>query len=502
MTAITKTNHSLPPNTKLWNLIGISLGVFAMGIEYYIASLALPSIIEEFDSGYVTTQWIVIIYSLVLAVSVLGMSSLGDLYDKKKLYLFGVILFTLSSLLCGFAISINTLILFRGFQAFGAVFLLGLRASIISEIFPKTEWGYAQGIVSGASGVGIAFGPGLGGLILSLGDWRWLFWMNVPIGIIVFIILFLSMPDLEPQNSRGSFDFWGSAILGICLLCLMGSLILLETVGTNYILTLLLLIASLIIFLFFLYWESRQDNPILDLGLFQTLDVSINLLIFLIIYIIFGSMQLILPIFLEIVCYHSPQTVGLTMANLATISIFIAPIVGISSDRFGSRKINIIGLILIMIGAILASTLHIDTTITGFLVKVIWLEIGITIFVPPTVNLIMGSIPPEKSGTVSGLIALSRSLGLSFGTSLFGLLIPLLINIKKQGINTNVLENSFPLDFAKFSSLELSIGIDQIFLLSVLISCFSIVAVTYLWIKKTHGNNEVDLDPENSLNSE
>lgn len=502
MTVTADKNDSVPqilsPVTKRWNLIGISLGVFAMGIEYYVASLALPSIIVEFGSDYVTTQWIVIIYSLVLVVSVLGISSLGDLYDKKKLYLFGVLLFTLGSFLCGFADSIQALIVFRGFQALGAAFLVGLRVSIISVIFPTIEWGYAQGIITGAATLGVALGPGLGGLVLSLGNWRWLFWLNVPVGIIVLMILSLSMPQLPPLKSMGSFDVGGSAIFAICILCLMGSLISLETGGTHYRLMLLLL-ATLLLFIYFLCWESRQDNPILDFSLFQSLDLSLNFLVFLVTYSIFGSAQLIFPIFLELIRNYSPQIVGVTLSSLAILSILIAPIAGIFSDLLGARRINLIGLCLILVGAILASTLQPDTTIFGFLVRVVCLELGIIIFVPPTVTLMMAAMPPERSGTVSGLIALSRSLGLSFGSSLFGLLMPILINIKKDGINRHILDHNFPFDLTTFPKDELSTGIDQMFRLSILIACFSIATTTYLWIKGPSNDNpeaDVEVDVE------
>lgn len=494
-----QSKMSQSKTSQMWRLVGIGLGAFMIGTEFYITSLALPILIEKFHSNYIVAEWTVIIYTLVVSITVLGAARLGDLYDKKKLYLLGIVLFTVGSLLCGFASSVESLIALRALQALGAVFVWGLRTATIAAIFPKTEWGYAQGVVVGLSALGVAVGPGLGGIVLSLGGWRWLFWMNVPIGIVTGAILAFSVPNIVVTEQRKSFDWLGLSLLAIALSCLIFSLTHLQSIASDSGLTVLLATLSFCIFILFLLWESRQESPILDLSLFQVPEFSFNLLNVGLIYIVLGAIQLVLPIFLEVGCHYSPQTVGWILTSIVLVSVISSPITGSLSDRFGGHVINVIGLSLVAAGALLATTLRPEITIAGFLGRLIWLELGIIVYLSPTVNFIMGATPPNKSGTASGLIALSRFLGLVVGTSFFGTLMPVFTAMGTQTLIASSPPNGdlvtanplSPFDLTTAPTIALVTSIDWIFWLLAAIAMTAIISASSLWIKEIHDNQAI-----------
>ncbi|MFM9159117.1 MAG: MFS transporter, partial [Dolichospermum sp.] len=273
-------------------------------------------------------QWIILIYTLFLTVLVLGVARLGDIYSKKLLFLSGLLLFTISSLFCGLAPNIGLLITFRGLQGLGAVFVWALRNAIITEIFPEEDRGRVLGWVTGLASLGLALGPGLGGLLISFGGWRLVFWVNLPIGMIATFIVARYLPSSVSIGVRKNFDVMGLFLMSLALSCFVLGMTRIQELGFGDPLEVILIALSIVFLLCFLLLESSLEEPILDIKMFRFPRFSLNLLLFAMIYAIVGIIQLILPLFLELGLRYSPQKVGLLLTLLPLASVIVAPIAG------------------------------------------------------------------------------------------------------------------------------------------------------------------------------
>ncbi len=188
------------------------MSAFMISAELYIVGAMIPILVQEFNTTLATAEWVILIYTLVMTVLVLSVARLGDIFDKKLLFLSGLVVFTISSVLCGLASNIAFLIAFRGLQGIGAVLMWALRNALIAEIFPEEERGRVLGWVGGIGILGYAVGPGLGGLLISFGSWRLVFWVNLPIGILVSLIVAKYFPSCINSGLRKSFD-----VIGCCV---------------------------------------------------------------------------------------------------------------------------------------------------------------------------------------------------------------------------------------------------------------------------------------------
>ena len=191
------------PTEKWWVMLGIGLGVLMYTIDTSIVSIALPILVKELHTNFAIVQWVGLSYVLVVTSLVLGAARLGDILGKKPLYLGGLIVFTLSSLLCGWAPSIEILIAARALQGFGAVMISALGAAIIVETFPTAERGKALGIIGAVVSMGIALGPSIGGIIIGVSGWRSIFWVNLPIGLLASLVVNKYVPNTRTNTQAG-----------------------------------------------------------------------------------------------------------------------------------------------------------------------------------------------------------------------------------------------------------------------------------------------------------
>jgi EmrB/QacA subfamily drug resistance transporter len=499
--------YTLSQSQKWWATFGIGMSAFMIATEFYIVGAIIPILVKDFHTSFAIAQWIIVIYTLLLTVLVLGVARLGDIYSKKRLFLAGLILFTLSSLFCGLSSNIWILIAFRGLQGLGAVFVWALRNAIITEVFPEEERGSVIGWVTGLASLGLALGPGLGGLLIGFGGWRAVFWINLPIGILASTIVIQSVPFL-PNTSVPNlndvildesiltkitkaildFDILGLALMSLSLSCFVLGMTRIQELGFGDILELSLLGASIIFLICFLVLESSLESPTLDLKMFRMPDFSLNLLLFSMIYAVVGIIQLILPLFLELCLEYPPQKVGFLLTLLPLASVIFAPLAGSIADRFGERIVGLCGLLLLAIGCGTASTLSADSTMVGFCVRGILIELGLIVSVIPISNTVMGKADKDKLGIASGLLALSRSLGITMGMCLLSTLFSVVTLsyaptnnlLNSQLTNTNLL-GSKTLDITKVSTSALVFGIDTTFTAATLITCASIVLASFVW---------------------
>ncbi|WP_460201250.1 DHA2 family efflux MFS transporter permease subunit [Scytonema sp. NUACC21] len=423
---------------KWWVMLGVSLGVLMSTLDVGIINVALPTLVQFFGTSFPKAQWAVLSYQLISSSLVLGATRLGDMWGKKYLYLGGLILFTLSSLLCGIAPSIDWLIGFRALQGLGSLFISGLSLAIVIEAFPSSERGRAVGIIGSVVSLGVALGPSVGGLLLGLSGWRILFFVNIPLGLVASLLVTSVVPPSVPHKEKQRFDLLGALLALITL----GNFALGMTIGQSQGFmsggTLWLLFLSLLGLISFLVVETLVDEPLLELQMFRNDRLSINLLNNWLVFIVITGGLLITPFFLQQVMQYPTYQVGLLMAVSPVVSGSMAPIAGTLSDRFGSRLMCLIGLSVLIGACVAISTLDATMTEKDFVVRYLLFGTGLGLFRAPNDSTVMGAVPRERLGIASGLLSLSRTLGVNVGISVIGAVFATLIANSAPGIDVAV----------------------------------------------------------------
>jgi EmrB/QacA subfamily drug resistance transporter len=411
--------HTIDYSRKWLVMAVIGMGIFLATIDGSIVNIALPTLAKSFNARFETVQWVVLSYMLTLATLMLSIGRLADIVGKKPIYLIGMLVFTLGSLLCGLSQSIFWLIGFRIFQAIGASMMLALGTGILTEAFPPEQRGKAMGTSGAIVSIGIILGPTLGGLLIDLISWHWIFFVNIPIGIIGSIMVFRILPDVKGKLGQ-RFDFFGAATLFISLLCFLLVLTLGQKLGFTH--PTILTLASIcgIFFISFFIAELKTSHPMVDLRLFRNQLFSLSLFTGFLSFVCTGGIVLLMPFYLENVLHYDPRHVGLMLAIVPISAGMVSPLSGMLSDRFGTRPVSMIGLVSMLIGYISLLSLGTGTTILGYLIRFFPIGLGIGIFQSPNNSAIMGAAPREKLGVVSSLLSLTRTLGQTSGIAAIG----------------------------------------------------------------------------------
>jgi EmrB/QacA subfamily drug resistance transporter len=405
---------------KWWALVSIGLGVLMFSVDVSIVYISLPTLVEALHTNFATIQWVSLSYLLSITVLLIGVGRLGDMFGKKSLYLGGLIVFTISSLLCGLAPTVGFLIGFRALQGLGAVFISALGAAIVAEIFADSGRGLALGIIGAISSLGMVLGPTVGGLLIGLGGWRLIFLVNVPIGLITSLMLVWTVPSSVGNETKQRFDALGSLMMAVTLSCFALGMTFGQLKGFSSATALSLLTTSAVGLACFLVVEARILQPMLDLRIFRNLQFSLSLLVGWMMFTVTGGTLFILPFFLELVEHYSTQKVGLLQAVLPIAVGLMEPISGSLSDRLGWRIISLIGLVVMVGGCLAIATFDSELTLLGYIARVALLGLGMGIFLTPNNSAIMGGVPQERLGIASALLSLCRVLGHMVGIPLLG----------------------------------------------------------------------------------
>ncbi|MCJ7622041.1 MAG: MFS transporter [Anaerolineaceae bacterium] len=400
-------------------LTSVGMGIFLGTIDSSIVNIALPTMTRQFQANFATVQWVVLAYLLTITTLMLGVSRLADIKGKKPIYITGFVIFTIGSLLCGLSHTISMLIVSRVLQGIGGTMITSLGMAIITESFPPSERGRALGLTSTIVSLGIVLGPTLGGVIIEHLSWNWIFFVNLPVGIVGIIMVMRFVPDIRPKGKQ-RFDFPGAIILFICLLTFLLALTLGQRLGFTNQTVLFISIICILSLVVFIITELRTQQPMIELRLFRDRFFSINLITRIITFISIAGTLVLMPFYLENMLGYHTQQVGLMMAIVPIAVGIIGPISGTLSDRFGNRLISVIGLATLVIGYVLVSTLSAETSISGYLMRFFPIGLGMGIFQSPNNNAVMGSATRERLGIMSGILAISRTLGQTSGIAILG----------------------------------------------------------------------------------
>lgn len=410
------TEIQLDSNRKWYVLAATAMGIFLSTIDGSIVNIALPTLVDELHAPLSIIQWVVLAYLLVVTVLMLGFGRLGDILGKKKLYLAGCVLFTLGSAACGLSPTVEMLIAFRVVQAVGAAMMMALGPAITTEAFPPSERGKALGINGLIVSIGIIAGPTLGGLILNSLTWHWIFFVNIPVGVAASILVVRFVPATRPDKQE-KFDLAGAAAMLVSLTALLFALTLGEINGFNLPLVWGLGVVFLVALAAFLWVENRVPEPMVDLQMFRNSLFDTNLIMGFLAFVASSGMTFLMPFYLQDMRSFSPGQAGLLLSVVPVALGISAPISGMFSDRYGTRRPTVIGLGIALAGYLSLTTLTLQTQVAGYVLRCFLIGFGVGIFQSPNNSAVMGSVPRERLGIASGLLSITRTLGQTTGTA-------------------------------------------------------------------------------------
>jgi len=405
---------ALKPANKWLVLVSVAMGVFLATIDGSIVNIGLNTIVNDLHQPLNVVEWVVLAYMLVISTLMLSIGRLSDMIGKKRLYLAGIIIFTIGSGLCGIAPSVYWLITFRVLQAIGAVMTMAIGTAIVTDAFPPKERGKALGVMGTMVSLGIIAGPTIGGIILQSLTWHWLFFVNLPIGVIGVFMVARFVPD-DTTRSKQHFDYAGSAAMFFFMTSLLFALSISQDTGFKDPKVIGLSALALVSLVTFIVIERKSKYPMIKLDMFRNRQFSINLITGFMVFVCTAGTTLLFPLFLQNVLQYGSRQTGLMLAVTPVIVSIVAPLSGALSDRTGSRPITTLGLFILALGFVAVSSLSENTSTIGYLLRFIPVGIGIGMFQSPNNSAVMGSVPRENLGVASGLLSLTRTVGQTTG---------------------------------------------------------------------------------------
>lgn len=426
--AINPATSSTQVSTQVrWILASLSLSMLLSSLGTSIANVGLPSLTHAFNASFQQVQWVVVAYLLAITSLIVSVGRLGDLMGRKRLLLAGIALFTIASALCGAAPTLNMLIAARALQGLGAAIMMALTMAFVSETVSKEKTGSAMGLLGTMSAVGTALGPSMGGILIAGLNWRAIFFINVPLGILSFILAHRHLPQdqqaSDKANNKASprFDHIGTLLLTLTL----AAYALAMTLGRGHFgaLNLVLLLATVIGAALFMLAETKVASPLIRPALFRDITLSTSLGMNILVATVMMATLVVGPFYLSRALALSDAMVGLVMSIGPVISICCGVIAGRIVDRMGAPATVIAGLIAMTTGAFALALLPAipgTTGITGYIIAIAILTPGYQLFQAANNTAVMQDIAPDQRGLISGMLNLSRNLGLITGATLMG----------------------------------------------------------------------------------
>ena len=404
---------------KWWTLVAVCIATFMLLLDITIVNVALPDIQRALKASFSDLQWVVDAYALALATCVLTMGSLADLFGRKRIFLLGIVLFTAASVACGGAWDPLFLIIFRGVQGIGGAMMFATALALLSQEFHGKERGTAFGLWGAVIGAAVAIGPLAGGMLTSWLSWRWIFFVNIPIGVVAVALgLRVLHESSDPEHSR--LDPLGLVTLTAGLFCLILGLIEGNSRGWSSAFILGLFAAAVVILAVFIWSQAQKRTTMIDLSLFtrpafvgaQTTAFAISASMF--------AMFLYLTLYLQNILGLSPLATGLRFLPLSLVSFFAAPLAGRLTASVPIRALLGIGLALNAVAMWLMSRVAVDSHWTVLLPGFIVGGIGIGFVNAPLATTAVSTVRVERAGMASGLNNTFRQVGIATGIAALG----------------------------------------------------------------------------------
>ncbi len=416
-----RTGHKAPgafAHRRWWILASIAFGTFISVVNASIVNVALPTISRALGLDLQVLQWVILTFLVTVSATLLVAGRLADLVGRKRIYTGGFLVLMAGSLICGLAPDFLVLLAGRVIQALGAAMPMANGMAITIATFSPEERGRALGIVGSVVAIGALLGPVLGGFLVDVLGWRWVFFINIPLGTLAFLTALWLLPHDAPAHRQEGFDYPGALLFAVSIIML---LLALSGVGTS-LLRWGLALTGAAAFAVFISWERKQPHPLLDLELFRLPLFSTSLAAAFMAFLSMAGLMLLGPFYLEEVLGFPPYQVGLLMSPYPLVMAVTAPLSGWLSDRRGPVGLTTGGLLLNIPALLSLGFLGSEASYLDIALRLGILGLGMGMFQSPNNSTVMGSVPSMKLGVAGGVNALVRNIGMIIGTAVVVLL--------------------------------------------------------------------------------
>ncbi len=399
-----------------WTFVVTSLALVMVTLDNLVVTTALPVIRKDLGAGIEGLEWTVNAYTLTFAVLLLTGAALGDRFGRRRMFAIGLGIFTAASAAAALAPSIEALVAARAAQGVGGAIITPLTLTLLSASVPAEKRGLALGAWGGIGGLAVALGPLVGGAVVSGLSWQWIFWINVPLGLVLIPLAWRRLD--ESHGPSGKLDLPGLMLVSFGLLGIVWGLVRGNGQGWSSPEIVSALVGGAALVVAFVFWELRTKAPMLPMRFFRNRTFSAtNVASLLMFFGMFGSIFLLAQFF-QTVQGYSPVASGLRILPWTAMPIFIAPLAGALSDRIGGRPLMALGLTLQAIGLGWIAAIGSATTPYGeFVLPFIVSGAGMALFFAPVANVVLSSVKPEEEGQASGANNAIRELGGVFGVA-------------------------------------------------------------------------------------
>jgi EmrB/QacA subfamily drug resistance transporter len=401
---------------RAWTLVLASMGVFMTALDTLVVSTALSTLRKSLGASLVDLEWTVNAYNLAFACFLLTGAALGDRFGRRRMFLFGLFGFTMASAAAALSPNVSALIAARALQGATAGIVMPLTLTLISDAFPAEKRGTAIGLWGGITGLAVAAGPVVGGAIVTGINWHWIFWLNVPIGLMLIPLARFRLS--ESFGPRLNLDFVGLVLSGLAALSVTWGLVRASALGWGSAEVIGSIVVGVICAGVFVTWEERCAEPMLPMGLFKRPGFAASNAVSFFMYACLFGVLFLMSQFLQTALGYSPLAAGIRLLPWTAAPMVIAPLAGSLADRFGNRPFMTLGLTMQAVGmgwvALIAkpgvSYLELVTPLTVA-------GIGISMCFPTVANAVLGSVPDSEVGVASGVNSMLRELGGVFGVA-------------------------------------------------------------------------------------
>ncbi|MGO9752904.1 MAG: DHA2 family efflux MFS transporter permease subunit [Solirubrobacteraceae bacterium] len=399
---------------KGWTLAIVSIGLFMVVLDNLVVNVALPSIHRDLGASIQALEWIVNAYVLAYAVLLLTGAALGDRFGRKRMFVAGISLFTLSSAAAAVAPSIGLLIAARASQGIGAAIVTPLTLTLLADAFPPERRGIALGVWSGISGTAVALGPLVGGAVIQAANWHWIFWINVPIGLVLIPLAAIRLTESRGASRR--LDLPGVALASSGLFGIVFGLVQSQSQGWSSPEVVIALATGVVLVLAFIAHELRTAEPMLPMRFFAKRSFAVTNVVSLAMYFgMFGSI-FFLSQFLQNVLHNTPLQAGVKLLVWTGATMVVSPLAGFFSERYGSRPFMVAGLALQALAlGWLATIASVNQSYASMVVPFVLAGAGMALVFAPAANAVLASVRTDQTGQASGATNAIRELGGTLG---------------------------------------------------------------------------------------
>jgi EmrB/QacA subfamily drug resistance transporter len=410
-------------NSRWWTLAAMCFALFMLMLDNTVVNVALPSIQRDLHASLASLEWTVNAYTLTLAVLLVTGGRLGDIFGRRRMFLFGVVVFGLSSLAIGFSPDDTVLVAFRAVQGIGAAFMMPATLSIITQAFPPEQRGTAIGTWAGVSALALAIGPVVGGFLTEDVSWRAIFFINPPIAVIAVAMTLFATRESRDETVGRKIDFAGIGTLTLGLTALVLALVESNTWHWGSARVISLLVLAAIALPAFVIVERRVAAPMVNFAFFRTRTyVGANVVAFLISFAMFAQF-FFLTLYLQNILHYSPLETGVRFLPSTVLIIITAPLAGRLADRVGPRPLMTLGLLIVAISLVIESRLTAHSGYGLLLPGFVLMGLGMGLVMSPMSTAAMNAVDRTKAGAASGVLSMTRMVGSTFGVAVMGALV-------------------------------------------------------------------------------